>query len=221
MKEFLITQRVIDANDWATVLFVLCLALIAIARTVFEKRFADFSRLLVSDKYINVYKDSGHVVSGFTTLLFLVQLISFAFFIQIALDHFDHGSKTDWILFVRIFTLLSVFILSKFLVDKIIAAAFKIDEVAEQYNLRKVSYRTYLGLILLPINIILFYSNNISDLFIFILICAVLIINLLTYLLSLRNYQKFIGGKLFYFILYLCALEIAPYYFMYYWFTKN
>ncbi len=221
MKEFLITDRIIDNSDWATVLFVFCLALIAVTRTVFEKRFADFSRLIISDKYIKVYKDSGHLVSGFTTLLFFVQVISFAFFIQIALDHFDYGSKTDWILFVRIFTLLSVFILSKFLIDKIIAAAFKIDEVAEQYNLRKVSYRTYLGLILLPINIVLFYANNVSDLLIISFISAVLIINLLTYLLSLRNYQKFIGGKLFYFILYLCALEIAPYYFMYYWFTKN
>jgi len=221
MKEFFTTERMIDANDWATVLFVLCLGLVAVARTVFEKRFADFSRLLVSDKYLKVYKDSGHLVNGFTTLLFLVQLTSFAFFIQIALAHFDYGIKTDWLLFVRIFTLLGVFILSKFLVDKIIGAAFKIDDVAEQYNLRKVSYRTYLGLLLLPINIILFYSYNVSDLFLFIFIPAVLIINMLTYLLSLRNYQKFIGGKLFYFILYLCALEIAPYYFMYYWFTKN
>ena len=221
MKDFFITQRAIEANEWATVLFVLSLGLVAVARTVFEKRFADYSRLLVSDKYLKVYKDSGQLLTGFTTLLFVVQLISFAFFIQIALAHFGYGIKTDWILFVRIFTMLSVFILSKFLIDKIIAAAFKIDEIAEQYNLRKVSYRTYLGLLLLPVNIVLFYSHNISDLLLFILISAVLIINLLTYLLSLRNYQKYIGGKLFYFILYLCALEIAPYYFMYYWFTTN
>jgi hypothetical protein len=45
--------------------------------------------------------------------------------------------------------------------------------------------------------------------------------NLLTYLVSLKNYQNLFLGKLFYFILYLCALEIAPYYFMYYWFTKS
>ena len=39
-------------------------------------------------------------------------------------------------------------------------------------------------------------------------------------LISIKNYQNIIFSKLFYFILYLCALEIAPYYFMYYWFTK-
>ncbi|WP_395049469.1 DUF4271 domain-containing protein, partial [Flavobacterium sp.] len=41
------------------------------------------------------------------------------------------------------------------------------------------------------------------------------------YLVSIKNYQNIIFSKLFYFILYLCALEIAPYYFMYYWFTKG
>jgi hypothetical protein len=75
--------------------------------------------------------------------------------------------------------------------------------------------------LLLPVNIVLFYNDSHSEIFLFVCIAAVLIINLLTYLLSLKNYQNFVVGKLFYFILYLCALEIAPYYFMYYWFTRN
>ena len=83
-----------------------------------------------------------------------------------------------------------------------------------------MSYRTYLALALLPINGILYY-NNVHDTIYFVLIAAILTINLLTYLIALKNYQNFIAGKLFYFILYLCALEIGPYYFMYYWFTRN
>jgi hypothetical protein len=221
MIEKILSPRIMEATDWATLLFVLCFALIAVTRTVFEKRFGDFVRLLVSDKYVKVYKDSSHMMSGFTILLFIVQVISFAFFIQLMLSHFGHASKTDWMLFIRIFTLLGVFILSKFLVDKIIATAFNIEEVTEQFNLRKVSYRTYIGLALLPVNIMLFYYDSPSEIFLFALIAAILIINLLTYLVSLKNYQNYIAGKLFYFILYLCALEIAPYYFMYYWFTKS
>ncbi|MCD8518719.1 MAG: DUF4271 domain-containing protein, partial [Flavobacterium sp.] len=34
-------------------------------------------------------------------------------------------------------------------------------------------------------------------------------------------YQNLLLRKIFYFILYLCTLEIAPYYFIYNWFTKN
>lgn len=217
----IISPRIIEPKDWATVLFVLCFALIAVTRTVFEKRFADFARLLVSEKYVKVYKDSSHLMSGFTVLLFLIQVISVAFFIQLALAHYGYAEKTDWVLYIRIFTLLGVFILSKFLIDKIIGTAFNMEEFVEQFNLRKVSYRSYISLLLLPVNIVLFYSNTSPEFLFFILISAILLTNLLTYLLALKNYQNFIAGRLFYFILYLCALEIAPYYFMYYWFTKS
>ncbi|HLA56066.1 MAG TPA: DUF4271 domain-containing protein [Flavobacterium sp.] len=221
MTEQLLHPRMVETTDWATALFVLSFALVAVTRAVFEKRFADFVRLVVSDKYVKVYKDSSHLMSGFTIMLFFVQVISLSFFIQLLLSHFGYASKTDWVLYIRIFTLLGAFILCKFLIDKIIATAFNIEEFTEQFNLRKVSYRTYIGMVLLPVNIILFYTGNTSELLFFIFIAAILIINLLTYLLSLKNYQNFIAGKLFYFILYLCALEIAPYYFMYYWFTKS
>jgi hypothetical protein len=221
MTAHLLHPRMVETTDWATALFVLSFALVAVTRAVFEKRFSDFMRLVVSDKYVKVYKDSSHLMSGFTIMLFFVQVISLSFFIQLLLSHFGYASKTDWVLYIRIFTLLGAFILCKFLIDKIIATAFNIEEFTEQFNLRKVSYRTYIGMVLLPVNIILFYTGNTSKMLFFIFIAAILIINLLTYLLSLKNYQNFIAGKLFYFILYLCALEIAPYYFMYYWFTKS
>jgi hypothetical protein len=160
-------------------------------------------------------------MSGFTIFLFVVQLISLSFFIQLTLHHFYHLSKTDWILFVQICTFLSVFVLSKFLIEKIIATSFSIDEFADQFNLQKVTYRTYIGVLLLPINAILFYNTNTSDLLFYGIITIIAVTNLLTYVVSLKNYQNLLFGKLFYFILYLCALEIAPYYFIYYWFTKS
>jgi hypothetical protein len=221
MTETVFDPRVIDAKDWATYLFVFSFALIAITRTAFETRFNDFLKILVSDKYIKVYKDPSHLMSGFTILLFVVQSISFAFFIQMALSHFGYVSKTDWLLFIRIFTFFGVFVLSKFLIEKIIATVFNIEEFAEQLNLQKVSYRTFISLLILPLNIYMFYSDNTSNVLLFCIISIILIINLYSYLVSLKIYQNLLIGKLFYFILYLCALEIAPYYFIYYLITKN
>jgi hypothetical protein len=210
-----------DNQDWAAVLFIVALILIAITRSVFENRFADFTKLAISNKYIKVYRDSSHLMSWFNVALFIVNLISFAFFIQLTFSYFGYAEKTDWILFIRIITLLGVFIISKYLIEKIIAVCFNVEEFTEQFNLQKVSYRTYIGLLILPIDFILFYNEQAPQFVIFMLIAAVLLMNMLIYLVSLKNYQNLIFGKLFYFILYLCALEIAPYYFMYYWFTKS
>ncbi|WP_264520293.1 DUF4271 domain-containing protein [Flavobacterium sp. N1994] len=213
--------RVLEPRDWATYLFILSFALIAISRTVFETRFSEFLRILISDKYIKIYKDTSHLMSGFTILLFIVQVISFSFFIQLLLHSLGYVSKTDWIIFLRIFTFFGIFVLSKFLIEKIVATIFNIEEFTEQFNLQKVSYRTFIGVVLLPINIYLFYNNSSSNVLLFCIIGVILAINLYTYLISLKIYQNLLIGKLFYFILYLCALEIAPYYFIYYLITKN
>ncbi|MFV8368529.1 DUF4271 domain-containing protein [Flavobacterium sp. LB2R40] len=221
MIETILHPRITESKDWATALFVLSFAIIAITKSVFENRFGDFANLFFSNKYTNVYRDSSHLKSTFTVSLFFVQVISLAFFIQISFCYFGYASKTDWLLYIQIFTFLVFFILSKYLVEKIIATSFNIEEFMEHFNLQKVTYRTYIGLLILPFNIILFYYDSISRNIPLIIISIVLLINTLTYFILIKNYRNLIFGKLFYFILYLCALEIAPYYFMYYWFTKG
>ena len=221
MTEYLLHPRITESKDWATALFVLAFGIIATIKGVYGNRFSDFINLIFSDKYSKVYRDSSQLKSSFTISLFLVQVISFAFFIQISLSLFGYASKTDWILYIRIVTFLLFFILSKFLVEKIIATTFNIEEFMEQFNLQKITYRTYIGIIILPINIILFYYNTVSQNIPIAIIAIILVLSVLTYSLAIKKYQNVIFSKLFYFILYLCTLEIAPYFFMYYLFTKG
>jgi hypothetical protein len=219
MIELVLSPREIAPRDWATLLFVLSMFLIALAKTNFETRFNDFLKILISDKYIKVYKDSAHMMSGFTIMLFIVQLLSYSFFIQLVLDHFEIVSKYDWVMFIRIITFFTVLILSKFLIEKIIGTLFDLEDLVEYINLQKVSYRTFIAILLLPFTIYFFY-NKPTDFLLYSIIGILLSLNMLTYIVSLRNYQNFASGRLFYFILYLCALEIAPYYFIYYLITK-
>lgn len=221
MMDLVYSERIASGKDWATILFVVCFALIALNRTVFETRFSEFIKLGVSDKYTKIYKDSGNMLSWFTISFFFIQVISFTFLLQFILSYFKLADKTSWISFIQIFTLIGAFILSKYLVEKIIATSFNIEEFNEQFNLHKVNYRTYIGLLLLPVNIFLFYNDVQHPVVIYAIIALIIAATIISYLVSLRIYQNLILTKLFYFILYLCALEIAPYYFMYYWFTNS
>ena len=187
MIENVFHPRIIENKDWATALFILSFVLIAMTKSIFENRFNEFSRLIISDKYLKVYKDSSQMMSWFTVFLFVVQLISFSFFIHMILYQFGYVLKTDWLVYTQIFTFLTVYILSKYLIEKIIAIAFDIEEFAEQYNLQKVSYRTYIGIFLLPINCFLFYYDAFPRVFLLVFIFIVLIINLFTYLVSKFN----------------------------------
>ncbi|MFY7811728.1 MAG: DUF4271 domain-containing protein [Flavobacterium sp.] len=44
---------------------------------------------------------------------------------------------------------------------------------------------------------------------------------MITYINILKFFKSKLISNLFYFILYLCTLEIAPYYFIYYWFKNS
>jgi Domain of unknown function (DUF4271) len=221
MIEHVLHARIIENKDWATVLFVFSIFMISVSKAVYENRFGDFMNLIFSDKYTKVYKDSIHLKSSFTIGLFLVQLISFAFFVQLILSFFGYVSKYDWLVYIQIITALIFFVLSKFLIEKIIATAFNAEEFVEQFNLQKLTYRSYVGLIILPVDIVLFYFDSIPKNIPITIVYILLTINVLTYVISIKNHRKIIFGKMFYFILYLCTLEIAPYYFIYYWFTKG
>ncbi|MNQ81513.1 hypothetical protein D3C85_965360 [compost metagenome] len=217
-----LTPRILENKDWATLLFVVTFAVVAMTKSAYETRFSEFSKLIFSDKYAKIYRDNNHLKSSFTIGLFFVQIISFAFFILLTLNIFDDSiKKTDWILFIQIATFLLYFILAKYLIEKIVATSFNIDDFADLFNLQKVTYRTYIGVLILPINAVLFYYDNIPQIIPLVIIGVSLCLSLYSYFISIKTYQNVIIGKLFYFILYLCALEIAPYYFLYYWITKG
>lgn len=219
MEHLELTERFVVNKDWAFLFFLIGFGIIAWNKTLYDIRFHEFLKLSYSTKYIKIYKDSG-LSNSFTFSLFLIQLISGTFFVQICLKTF--GFLTDYTLlsYLRILNIITFFILAKFLIEKIIATTFKIEYFTEQFNLQKVSYRNYAATLIFPLNLILFYNNFDSNLLLFFIMFLLLTTNILLYILFLKNYQKLIVNKLFYFILYLCTLEIAPYFFLYYWFTK-
>jgi hypothetical protein len=214
-------ERILEFTDWATVLFFLSFFIIAFNKTIFEVKFVEFMRLAVSDKYTKIYKDSSNMKSSFTLSMFILQLLSYSFFILLFLTQYNYSQKTNYIAFIQIFVFFTVFVLSKYLTEKIIAVIFNIESFVEQYNFLKVSYRTYFAVLLLPVNLILYYNNYEKDWPYLLIISILLLFNTISYLLSLKIHQNIVIGKMSYFILYLCTFEIAPYYFIYKWITKN
>lgn len=221
MLKLQLQERIIENKDWATALFFICFVVIAVVKGLFETQFNDFLKLPFSKKYTSIYKDTSNLYSVFTISLFFVQVVTFSFLIQVFLSYYDFTSKSNWITYIQIFTTLTVFILIKFYLEKIIATVFKIEEFLEIFNLKKVVYRTYIGLIFLPIVILLYYNDFLSANIITLFLAIIAITMVYFYFLSILNYQKLILGKIFYFILYLCTLELGPYYFIYHWFTKK
>lgn len=209
--------RLISSSDWATLLFILSFALLTVNKNVFALRFYDYIRLIYSDKYLKIYKDPSNLKSWFTISMFVIQLISYSFIIHISLSYLDYSELHSFLDFINVFNVLTFFILGKYLIEKIISNFFDIEDFIEQYNLIKVNFRTYLGLLILPISMFLFYYKTQEINIIYAVFAIILIANIIMYTFILKNHQKFISNHILYFILYLCTLEIAPYLLVYKW----
>lgn len=207
--------------DWATVLFVLTFATIVVTRLTFARRFEDFIKLAVSNKYLSTYRDTNNLKSGFTISMFFVQMVSLSLFVHYFISLTGFTALHSFSTYLRILSILMFFVLVKYFLEKIIAVCFNMEDFAEQYNLLKVSYRSFLGLLLFPIVAILFYNTFQYPYFIWAVVGLFILFNIVLYGLLLKNYQKVFSKFLFYFILYLCTFEIAPYVILYHWFVVS
>jgi len=204
--------RNVNTNDWLTILLVLALVLVSIAKGLFESRFTYFTSLLTNNKYISVYgKEKKLVLNWFNLLLFSSQIISLAIFVYLSFYSISDLAETTNYLFIKIISYLLIIIAFKYFLEKTIAAVFEVDALFEDYNFQKISYRNLISLYLIPINVLLIYFSFSSTVLLYVMISLFILINLIVQLIIFRKYQKLIIDNLFYFILYLCALEIAPY----------
>jgi hypothetical protein len=207
--------REVVSNEWFTIFIVLGLVLVTLSKFLFENRFKDFLLVIGNSKYLKIYSRDQKFIDGFDTLMFLNLLISVSIFSFIAYSELVLPSEFDLTLFVKVLFAIGALILIKVLLERLLASLFEIDELIDAYLFQKTSYLNYSGFVLLPINILLTYSITPSKPLIYTVISLVLLINLIGFITSFKKHQKLIFDNLFYFILYLCALEIGPYLILY------
>ena len=207
--------REIISTEWYTILFVLCLSILAMAKYIFSSRFNDFLWLVGKSKYLKIYAREQKFIDQFDAFLFLNLVISLSIFFFLGHSTFVGGISFNIGLFIKILLGIGAIILIKVLLERLIGSLFGIDTLIDSYLFQKTSYKNFSGLLLLPINILLVFTIPLSINLFYVIIGLLFIINLMGFITSIKTHQKTILNNIFYFILYLCALEIAPYIILY------
>jgi hypothetical protein len=213
--------RHVQTYELFTILIVLGIAFIATAKAIFPRRFNDFVQVLGNSKYLKIYAREQKFFDKFDALLFANLVLSLSIFGYICLQYSENlfAPKID-VMFKLAFGI-ATFILIKVLLERLIGSLFEIDKLIDQYLFQKISYKNFLGLILVPINLLLIFSIRPSLIIIYVIVMLLLIINIVGLITTIKTHQSLIKQNFFYFILYLCALEIAPYIIIYKVFTSN
>ena len=203
------------SNEWFTVFIVLSLGFLTLSKFLFSRRFDDFLSVIGNSKYLKIYARDQKFIDGFDTLLFLNLVISISIFSFLMYSEFVNPAEFDLIQFFKLLFGIGALVLIKILLERLIGSLFEIDALIDSYLFQKTTYKNYTGFVLLPINILLIYTLSPSKSIIYVILGLIFSINLIGFITSFKNHQKILLNNLFYFILYLCALEIGPYLILY------
>ncbi|WP_417855757.1 DUF4271 domain-containing protein [Xanthomarina gelatinilytica] len=207
--------RPTSTNDFFIILIVVSLVFVAIAKLLFEKRFNHFASILINSSYLKVYSKDQKFIDLFDGLLFLNLLFSASIFGFICYNTLFESIEMSVALIFKFMFGIGVFILIKVLLERLIGSLFSIDNLMDKYLFQKTSYKNYLGLALIPINVLLLFSMTPNKAIVLTFIILLTVINTIGLLTSYKSNLNLIKRDFFYFILYLCALEIGPYIILY------
>lgn len=213
--------REVISNEWFTVFIVLSLVAVALSKQLFSVRFNDFIGVLGNSKYLKIYSKDQKFIDGFDSLLFFNLVVSLSIFGFLAYSTLVKPLQFELLNFLKILFAFAALVLIKVLLERLIGSLFDIDKLIDSYLFQKTSYLNFSGFLLLPINVLLLYSISPSKWIIYVCIGLLILVNLIGLITSFKNYQKLIASNLFYFILYLCALEIGPYLILFNIIVKN
>jgi len=206
-----IIYRNVDSLDWITLVIFSSFFLFVLSKYLFKNMFFNFIILPFNNKYIGLYNKKGKHITWFHILITVFQLINFSLFIYLSKEVlFAKNTHETPILFFISLGILIFYLLIKIGVQMLHAFVFNANDLISSIIFNRISYFNYSSCIAFLANIILTYILQDSIYVVCVAIFCILLINSIGLVNALRNHQKLISINLFYFILYLCALEIAP-----------
>nr|WP_010230306.1 DUF4271 domain-containing protein [Gillisia marina] len=171
-------ERYITSNDLLTIIILLVLLLLTLAKVLFNNRFEDFTSLAATEKFLVIKSKEYKLLFGFNILMLTVHVLSVSLFVFLTFRIFEvQFLDNSGNLLLRIITAYSFITLLKITVEKIIANVFDIDEIIDTYIFQRQTYLNFISLIIFGLSLFLVYSD-IPRMPLFYLIFSLLIIAL-------------------------------------------
>lgn len=201
--------------EWLTIFTVIGLMAIVAAKFINTLRFSDFLAVIGNSKYLKIYIKEQKFVDPFDGFLFINLALSTSIFLFFGYSYFIDPITFNILDFLKILFAISTLMLIKTLLERLIGSLFDIDGLIDHYLFQKTTFKNYSGFVFLTANIFLLYTTGFAKTILITGFSLFCLINIIGFIISFKNYQKMINPNFFYFLLYLCALEIAPYVLLY------
>lgn len=200
-------DRVDFSNNWTTLVFLLCLLLLVVLKTINPQKLFEYSRAFILKGFIaDKAQERAAFFSVFNLSFYLFSILIYALLLTYLTPILSSDTHIDFKLYLKITFLVFVYFSAFKIVDFLLCNLFEIRPHLSVLMAAKSGYTYNISLLLFPLLAFAVYSF----LHVYVLLIALILFFTLSFVLMIVNNKNLIVSKLFYFILYLCALEIAP-----------
>ncbi|KQC32616.1 hypothetical protein AAU57_04205 [Nonlabens sp. YIK11] len=210
--------RITESLDWISIIIFMCLLSFAVARQFTTLPVSEFLSVYVSSRFIKISRD-GRIDNhhGYKYLGLIIYGISIAL-ILFKLSTVQNGSQS-LTNFILILTAVSTFLIFKHYLSKLLSTIANFEDLLISIDHERNLYRAALSVLLMVIVISIYYIFPTSKGFIQITAAVAGAVIIVYHFLVFYNHRNALSASFFYFILYLCTLEIAPYLLLYKYIT--
>jgi len=200
-------EKIVINTNWISIILVFLFAIIAILKTIDGDKlkgyvFALFNKGFIQDEV----EENTSFFSSFYSLLFIFSSVVLALVTSLLVAETNKNTSFSLSSFFLILGIIWSYFTIKSLLEIGVISLFFIKKEVRFYVVSKFGYLYSISFFL----IILFVLFRFGPLNFSFFIAATLGLFFLKFVFQVVNNKNLVFGKLFYFILYLCAFEIAP-----------
>ena len=200
-------EKIVINTNWISIILVFLFAIIAVLKIIDGDKlkgyvFALFNKGFIQDEV----EENTSFFSSFYSLLFIFSSVVLALVTSLLVAETDKNTSFSLSSFFLILGIIWSYFTIKSLLEIGVIRLFFIKKEVRFYVVSKFGYLYSISFFLI-IFLVLFRFGPLNFSF---FIAATLGLFFLKFVFQVVNNKNLVFGKLFYFILYLCAFEIAP-----------
>lgn len=199
-------QRELFPPDWITALMVFSLFLLVVLKTLNSQKFYGYLTSIVNKGFLEIQaEDRESPLNLFDFIFTLFSIIALSLGTFIVFDAYELGFDSK-LTFLDTVTLVLAYFVVRLIAEQFLIRLFSLSSILLFYQLSKRSYLYSISLLIWVLILAYLYGN--ANIRFFLVACGFLFLVRIIVILSTN--KNLIFSNLFYFILYLCAFEIAP-----------
>jgi len=201
------TERVLLSNNWIAILFVFCLLVMFLLKLFNAEKMKGYALSIFNKGFVEIKSQEKNSVFSFFDMGFIgFSFLSISLTLYFTIVYYQGKTVFSLVEYTKISFYVLIYMLGRNLLETVLMRLLTIKELLGYFFLSKRSYLYSISIGLFFLNLVYFYGFQRIQL----LLSGIVLLFAIRLILILINNKNLIIKELFYFILYLCAFEIAP-----------